>query len=157
MRVSSIASVKPPGILVKARRQKPDDRGHERQRGHEQHQLHGQHQCEDPVGEQLGGFRAAGLADARIGRDKGGIEGALGKDGPEMVGQPQRHEKRIGHRPRAQDGRQHDVAQKAGDTRQQRKTTNGKNALDHRRSSCYRSVQFARRRRQSGHRRWFLE
>ena len=40
------------------------------------------------------------LADAGIGRHEGGIEGALGENGAEMIGQPQRDEKGVGHRAR---------------------------------------------------------
>ena len=60
-------------------------------------------------------------ADARIGRHEGGVERALGEDRAEMVGQPERHEERVGDRPGAEHRRQHDVAQKAGDAREQRK------------------------------------
>ena len=75
---------------------------------------------------------AALLADAGIGRHEGGVEGALGEDGAEMVGQPQRDEKRVGHRPGAQHRRQDDVADEAGHARKQRKAADRQNAFDHR-------------------------
>ena len=65
-------------------------------------------------------FGPALLADAGIGRHEGGVEGAFGEDGAEMIGQPQRDEEGIGHRPGAEHRGQHDVADKAGDPRQQR-------------------------------------
>ncbi len=71
------------------------------------------------------------LADARIGRHEGGVEGALREDRAEMIGQPQRHEERIGDRPGAQHRREHDVARKAGDARQQREAADGEDASDH--------------------------
>ena len=55
---------------------------------------------------------------ARIGRNERGVERAFGEDRAEMVRQPQRDEKRIGHRPGAQHRRQHDVAQEAGHARE---------------------------------------
>ena len=86
------------------------------------------------------GSGAALVADARIGRHEGGIEGAFGKDGAKMIGQPERDEERVGDRAGAEDRRQHDVAHKAGDARQQRQAADGKNAADHRLSDTSRLV-----------------
>ena len=70
-------------------------------------------------------------ADARIGRDEGGVERTFGKDGAEMVGQPERNEKRVGHRAGAEDRRQHDVADKTGQPRDEGIAANSKDAPDH--------------------------
>ena len=96
-----------------------------------QHNLAREQQREDAVGEQPRGIGAALLAHPRIGRHEGGIERAFGENRAEMVGQPQRDEKSIGDRPRAQHRRQHDVAQKAGDARKQRQAADGEKASDH--------------------------
>ena len=56
-------------------------------------------QGEDAVGEQLRRRLAALAMDMRIGRHERRVEGALGENRPEMIGQPQRHEKRVRHRP----------------------------------------------------------
>ena len=77
------------------------------------------------------GIGAALLADARIGRHEGGVERALGEDRAEMIGQPQRHEEGVGDRAGAEDRRQHDVARKAGDARQQREAADREDASDH--------------------------
>jgi hypothetical protein len=61
-----------------------------------------------------------------------------------MIGESQRDKKCISHRPCAEDRRQHDVAQKAGDARQQRKTPYSQNSVDHRLNG-YRA-RFGRRR-----------
>ena len=98
----------------------------------QQHDLARQQQREDAVGEQAGALGAALLADARIGRHEGGVERALGEDGAEMVGQPQRDEEGVGHRPGAEHRGQHDVADEAGDARQQRKAADRQDAIDHR-------------------------
>ena len=63
------------------------------------------------------GLEPALRANARIGGDEGGIERALGENGAEMVGQAEGDEEGVGHRPGAQDRRQHDVAGKAGNAR----------------------------------------
>ena len=83
------------------------------------------------VGEQPRRIRPALLADAGIGRHERRIEGALGEDRAEMIGQPQRHKKGVGDRARAKNGRQHDVAHKAGDARKQREAADGEDATDH--------------------------
>ena len=70
-------------------------------------------------------------ADVRIGRHEGGVEGALGEDRAEMIGQPKRDEERVRDRPGAQDRRQHDVARKAGEAREQREAADGEDASEH--------------------------
>ena len=97
-------------IGVEARRQHRNHLRREHERDGEQHGLHRNHQREDAVGEQLGRVRPVLGADARIGRHEGGVEGALGKDRAEMIGQPQRDEEGVGDRACAQDRGQHDVA-----------------------------------------------
>ena len=118
-------------VLAEAGRQQIDHPGRESKRRREQHDLHRQQQREDAIGEQPRRIRAARAADPRIGRHEGGVERALGEDRAEMVRQPQRHKERVGHRPGAQHGRQHDVAQEAGHARQQRNSTNCQDAIDH--------------------------
>ena len=86
---------------------------------------------EHAIGEQLGGIGAALLADARIGRHEGGVEGALGEDRAEMIRQPQRDEERIRDRSGAEHGGQHDVARKAGEPREQRQAADGEDASNH--------------------------
>ena len=118
-------------VIDEARRQKVDDGGREQQRPAEQQDLAGQQQRQDTVGKQPGPLRPVLLADAGIGRHEGGVERALGENRAEMVGQAQRHEKGVGHRSRAQDRRQNDVADKAGHPRKQGKTADRENALNH--------------------------
>jgi hypothetical protein len=80
-------------------------------------------------------FRRLGsipLADLRKNWDEGGVEGALRKDGTEMIGQPQCDEESVGDRPGAKHISQHDVASKAGDSRQQREAAYRENASQHR-------------------------
>ena len=67
----------------------------------------------------------------RIGRNEGGVEGALGEDGAKMIGQPQRHEKRVRHGAGAENGGEHDVARKSGQPREQRITADGEDASEH--------------------------
>ena len=119
-------------VVREARRQHRDHRRREDQRDREQHRLHDEQQREDAVGEQLRRVGAGLLADARIGGHEGGVERAFGEDRAEMIGQPQRHEEGVGDRARAEDGRQHDVAHKAGDARQQREAADREDASDHR-------------------------
>ncbi len=72
------------------------------------------------------------LADAGIGRNEGGVEGAFGENGAEMVRQPQRDKEGVGRRPGAEDSGEHDVAHKSGDPRQQRQPADRENAIYHR-------------------------
>ena len=118
-------------LARKARRQQFDDLRREQQRQRQQHDLRREQQREDAVAEQRRRLGSALGADARIGRNEGGIERAFGKDGAEMVRQPKGDEERVGDRPGAEDRREHDVAQKAGEAREQRKAADGENALDH--------------------------
>ena len=118
-------------VTGEAGREHIDHCRREQQRDGKQHHLAGQQQREYAVGEQAGAMRPALRQDARIGRHEGGVEGALGEDRAEMVGQPQGNEERVSDRAGAQDRRQHDVADKAGDARQQRKTADREDAFDH--------------------------
>ena len=120
------------GIAREARRQHVDHRRREQQRHRQQHDLARQQQRENAVGEQCGALRPALLADAGIGRNERGIEGAFGENGAEMVGQPQRHKEGIRRRSRAEDGGEHDVAHKAGDAREQRQPADREDAINHR-------------------------
>ena len=94
--------------------------------------MHREQQGKDAVGKQPCRIGALLRADAGIGRHKGGIEGTLGKNRAEMIGQPQRHEEGVRDRPGAEHGRQHDVARKAGQARQQRQAADGEDASEHR-------------------------
>ncbi len=78
-----------------------------------------------------GALGPALLADAGIGRHEGGVEGAFGEDGAEMIGQAEGDEKGVGRRPGAEDRGQHDVADKAGDPRQQRQPADREDAINH--------------------------
>ncbi len=75
--------------------------------------------------------RAALSRHMGIGRDESGIERAFGENGAEVIGQPQRHEEGVGHRPGAKDRREHDVARETGDPREQRISADGENASQH--------------------------
>ena len=75
---------------------------------------------------------AALLADARIGRNEGGVKRALGENGPEMVGQAKGDKEGVGRGPGAEDGGQHDIADKAGHPRQQRQPAYRNHAINHR-------------------------
>ncbi len=52
--------------------------------------------------------------DMGVGRHERRVEGAFGKNRPEVIGQAQRHEERIRHRTCAKDRREHDVASETG-------------------------------------------
>ena len=67
----------------------------------------------------------------RIGRHERRIEGAFGEDRAEVIGQPQRHEKRVRHRPGPEYRRQHDVARKAGQPRKERIAADGEDTTEH--------------------------
>ena len=88
-------------------------------------------QREDAVGEQPRRRRAALTADMGIGRNECRIEGAFGEDGAKMIGQPQRHEERVRHRPGTEDRGQHDVAREARDPREKRIAADGEDAPEH--------------------------
>ena len=66
-----------------------------------------------------------------VGRHEGGVEGALGKDRAEMIGQAERHEESVGDRPRAEDRRQHDIAGKTRQAREKRIAADGEDAPEH--------------------------
>ena len=131
MRVSSVASAKRPGSSSEARRQQRNHLRREGERDREQHDLDRDHHGENAVGEQLRRVRPVLGADARIGRNEGGVERTFGEDRAEMIGQPQRDEEGVGDRAGAEDRRQHDVARESGDARKQREAADGENASDH--------------------------
>ncbi|MGY4377853.1 hypothetical protein ACVWZ3_005492 [Bradyrhizobium sp. i1.3.6] len=131
IRVSSIASLRCSASSEKARRQNAHGLRHEQPGDDQQHHLRGQQQREDAVGEQFCRPLPALAMDMRIGRHPGGVEGTLGEDRAEMIGQPQRHEKGVGHGAGAQDRREHDVAGKSRQPREQRVTTNREDASEH--------------------------
>jgi hypothetical protein len=78
-----------------------------------------------------GANAAAFLANARIGRHKGRVESAFCEDGSKVIRQTKGDKEGIGHGARAQHCRQDDVADKAADTRQQRKSADRQNAFNH--------------------------
>ncbi len=67
----------------------------------------------------------------RVGRHERGVEGALGENRPEVIGQPQRHEERVRHRPGAENRGEHDVARKTGQPRKERKAADGEDTSEH--------------------------
>src|SRR5690348_11792200 len=69
--------------------------------------------------------------DMGIGGYEGGVEGALGEDRAEMVGQTEGDEEGIRNGTRAEDRSQHDVAGKAGQPREQRVGADGEDAPKH--------------------------
>src|SRR5262249_51980635 len=95
---------------------------------------------------------AALLADARIGRHERGIEGALPEDRAEMVGQPQRDKECVGNRAGTEHGSQRDVADEAGQAREQRESADREDASDHRLTD--RSPHGAKRNAGNSWRRW---
>ena len=117
--------------MAEARGQQAEHLRHEQQREREQDELREQQQCEDPVGEQPRRGLAATAMDMGIGRNEGGVEGALGKDRAKTVGQPPGHIERIRHRSGAEDRREHDVAHQTGQPGQKRVAANGENPTQH--------------------------
>ena len=115
----------------KARRQHFDRLRRENKRQRQEDDLRRQEQREDAVAEQACRRGAALGAHPRIGRNEGGVERALGEDGAEMVRQPKRDKEGVGDRPGADNGRQHDVAQEAGQAREQRVAADGEDLADH--------------------------
>ena len=118
-------------LARKAGRQQLDHLRREQQRQRQQHDLRRKQQREDAVAELVGRLLPVLGANPRIGRNEGGIERAFGEDGAEMVRQPEGDEERIGRRPGAKDGGEHDVAHEAGQPRQKRVAADGENLLDH--------------------------
>ena len=118
-------------IVGKPRRQYGDHLRHEQPSQRQQNQLRQEQQGEDAIGEQPGRGFAALAAHMRVGRHERRIESAFGENRAEMVGQPQRHEKRVSHRPGAEDRREHDVACKAGQPRKERIAADGEDASEH--------------------------
>ena len=115
MRVSSTASAKRPGSLAKPGASSEITAGVKTSATASSTSWLASSSVKMRSANSLRGIGAALLADARIGRHEGGVEGALGEDRAEMIGQPQRDEEGVGDRPGAEDRRQHDVARKAGE------------------------------------------
>ena len=69
--------------------------------------------------------------DMGVGRHERRVERAFGENRPEMIGQPERHEKRVRDRPGAEDRRQHDVAREAGQPRKERIAADGEDTTEH--------------------------
>ena len=103
----------------------------ENQRQRQQNHLRRQEQRENAVAEQLCRLRSALGADTRIGRNEGSVERTFGKYGAEMVGQTEGNKKRVGNRPGADNRSQHDVAEKARQTRDKRIAADSENATEH--------------------------
>ena len=119
------------GIGAEARSEERNHLWGEQKRHGEQQRLGGKQHREDAVGKQPRRGAAAFAANARIGRNEGGIEGALGEDGAKMIGQAQGDKERIRYRSGTEDRRQHDVAQKSGDARDERQAADGHDAFEH--------------------------
>ena len=118
-------------LAREAGRQQIDRLRREEERERQQHDLRREQQREDAVAEYLGRVLPLLGANARIGGDERGVERAFGEDRAEMVGQAKGDEKGVGDRAGAQDRRQHDVAEKAGNARKQRIAADRENPLDH--------------------------
>ena len=101
------------------------------ERQHQQHDLGREQKGEDAVAEYLGGVLPLLGANARIGGNERGVERAFGEDGAEVVGQAKGDEKGVSNRAGAQERRQHNVAEKAGNARKQRIAADRENPLDH--------------------------
>ena len=123
------------GITRKAWRQHIDHGRRECQRNRQQYDLAREQQCEDAIRELSGACGATLFPDARIGRHKGGVECPFREYGAKVVGQAQRDKKGVGNGAGAEHGGQDNVADEAADTRQQRKSADSQNAVDHRGSS----------------------
>ena len=118
-------------VAGKTRRQQVDRLRREQERQRQQHDLRRQQQGEDAVAEQFRRRIAALGADARIGRDERGVEGAFGENGAEMVRQPERDKEGVGDGTGAEDRRQHDVAHETGQAREQRIAADGEDPIEH--------------------------
>ena len=119
------------GVLGEARREDAHGLRHEQPGDHQQDHLRQKQQCEDAIREQARRRLAALAMDMRIGRHEGGVERALGEDGAKMIGQAQRHEKRVRHRAGAENGGEHDIARKAGQPRKERIAADREDASEH--------------------------
>ena len=102
MRVRSTASAKRPGSSRSPAQAASITPGVNSKRDRKQHNLARKQHREDAVGEQPRRVGSALLAHPRISRHESGIERAFGKNRAKMIGQPQRDEKSVGHRPRAE-------------------------------------------------------
>src|SRR4030088_3516632 len=66
-----------------------------------------------------------------VGRHECRVERAFANNRPEVIGQPQRHEKHISKRTCAEDCSEHDVAREAGEPRKQRVAADGEDTTEH--------------------------
>lgn len=131
MRVSETARANCSRFVGEARRQHADYRRREYQGQEQEDRFSGEQERKDAIGEQPRGVDAVLLADAGVSRHEGGIERALGKNGAEMIRQPERDKERIGDRAGAENGRQHDIAHKAGNARQKCEAADREKASEH--------------------------
>ena len=131
IRVSSTASSPRTGSAENPGARMRDHLRHEQPGDDQQHQLRQKQQGEDAVGKQPRRCLAALAMDMRIGRHERRVEGALGENRPEMIGQPQSHEERVRHRTGAENRGEHDVARKSGQPRNKRKAADGEDTSEH--------------------------
>ena len=121
----------PSRIGLEAGRQKPNDGRGEGHRQRQHHKLAGKEQREDAVGEAAGRPGTLLLANPRVGGHEGGVKRAFGKNAAEMVRQSKRDQERIGDRPGAENSRHENVAQEAGEPRDQRPSADRQDPFDH--------------------------
>ncbi len=119
------------GIMGEARRKQAHGLRHERPGGDQQDHLREKQQREDAVGEQPCRLFALLAMDMGIGRHEGRVEGALGKDRAEMIGQAEGDEEGVGDGAGAENRREHDVAREAGQPRKQGIAADGEDAPEH--------------------------
>ena len=118
-------------LVRKAGRQELDHLRCEDECNRQQYRLRRNQQREDAVAEQRGRLRAALGAYACVSRNEGCIESAFSEDRAEVVRQTEGDKEGVGDRSGAKDRGQHDVAEEAGQAREQRKAADGENPLDH--------------------------
>ena len=113
MRVSATARSKRIGSSARPGASNANHLRREQERECEQPEIEHNQSGGDLVGEQFGGGKPSLLESARVSRNEGGGEGALGEDGAEMIGQPESDEEGVGDRPGAEDRGHHHVADEA--------------------------------------------
>ena len=131
MRVSVTARVVALGVACEARREQPDHLGREEEREREQHDVDGEQRRGDLVGEAPRRRLAVLLERAGIGRHEGGVEGAFGENGAEMVGQAEGDEEGVGDGAGAENGGHDHVADEAREARDERQPADGGDAPNH--------------------------
>ncbi len=119
------------GIGLEAGRHQRDEPRREGEGEPQQHELRDEQQRENLAGETLGLVGPLGRQHPRIGWHIGGVEGAFAEDRAELIGQPERHHERIVDRAGPEHGGEHQIAAKAGETRQQREGGDGEEAAIH--------------------------